>query len=209
MHACANACVLLYMMLPHPPRPPFAHHPAPQVYLFSSRRPHELASFVRVVTAAANVTATPSHYVYARRAGTAQQSLPAGLAGWELLPAGELRLGDAVLVAHDGQAAPVPAVVTGIEVASDVGVYNPHTRAGAIVVDGVVASELTRFVPRWAAHPYLLRATAAALHAAFAVLPHSADAPIAAMLSGLAHGGPGDAIVDRNAFLHAPTSVLA
>lgn len=177
--------------------------------MFSSRRPHELASFVRIVTGSANVTATPSHYIMARRSGTAPYSVPEGLAGWELLPAGELRLGDAVLVASAGQAAPVPAVITSIEAAHDVGLYNPHTRAGAIVVDGVIASELTGFVPRWAAHPRVLRATAAALHAAFAVLPRRADALIATTLSGLAHGGPGDAIVDRDAFLHAPMSVLA
>lgn len=188
----------------------FPRHCVAQVYLFSSRRPHERASFVRIITATANVTSTPSHYLYARRAGVAPSSLPTGLAGWELLPAGELRLGDAVLVARDGQAAPSPAVVTGVaEVASDVGVYNPHTRAGAIVVDGIVASELTSFMPRWAAHPYSLRATATALHTAFAVLPRSADSLVASMLSSLAHGGPGDAIVNRDAFLHTPMSALA
>ena len=176
--------------------------------MFTSHRPHALSTFVRASTAfGANVTATAGHYIYARKGNAAVVHVP-HLAGWELTPAIELRVGDELMVA-DASGSLRPSPITALEAVEEVGLFNPHTRAGAIVVDGVAASELTAFVPRWAAgRPALHRVVAAALRLAFALLPRGADSRIASVLSGAVHGAP-DALVDRQAFLLGAVSAPA
>lgn len=76
----------------------------------------------------------------------------------------------------------------------------PLAAAGAIVVDGVVASELTSFVPRPLAGSYLQRGLAAALRLAFRALPGGLVEGAVRGLSSLAHG-VADAAVSRQALL--------
>lgn len=83
------------------------------------------------------------------------------------------------------------------------------TPAGAIVVDGVVASELTSLVPPALAGPAVSRSLAAALRLGFAALPSSAVEAGVQRLSSWAHGGVADAAVSAAALRMQPASAAA
>lgn len=73
-------------------------------------------------------------------------------------------------------------------------------RAGAIVVDGVVASELTSIVPPALAGPTLQRGMAAGLRLAFKALPASAVEAAVRGVSSWVHG-VADAAISAQALL--------
>ena len=58
-----------------------------------------------------------------------------------------MSIGDFLPIAHAGSAKVTLARVTGVKERVEIGVYMPHTLTGAIVVDGVVATELTTIAP--------------------------------------------------------------
>ncbi|KAL4459184.1 hypothetical protein ABPG75_014049 [Micractinium tetrahymenae] len=187
------------------------------VFMWSSRRPDETTGFVRVRTDAGhNITVTPGHYLFAWRGAAAQRAAQAALgnpAGWPLVLPSQLAVGDVVPVAgagvpggRGGAALPVLARVTGVERVQETGVYMPHTLTGAIVVDGVVASELTSLVPPQLAGPWVSRGLAAALRLAFAALPAGSVEGAVRAVSAWAHGGSGDAVVSAPALLAPATS---
>lgn len=84
----------------------------------------------------------------------------------------------------------------------------PGAPAGAIVVDGVVASELTSLVPAQLAGARASRGLAAALRLAFAALPARSVEGAVRLASAWAHGGTGDAAVSVAA-LRAPAASAA
>ncbi|KAL4427164.1 hypothetical protein ABPG77_001168 [Micractinium sp. CCAP 211/92] len=189
------------------------------VYMWSSRRPAEAADFLLVRTdAGANLTVTSGHYLFAWRGDAAQRAAQAALgnpAGWPLVLPSQLAVGDVVPMAggavpggHGGAALPTLARVTSVERVQETGVYMPHTLTGAIVVDGVVASELTSLVPPQLAGPWVSRGLAASLRLAFAALPARSVEGAVRSLSAWAHGGPGDAAVSAPA-LRAPAASAA
>lgn len=97
------------------------------VYAFSHRDPHVVSRFVSLhLKGGQQVVVSPGHY------------LPTGGA---LRAAEEVRVGERVLCG-DGLSVPVEKV----EEVFDKGLYNPHTLAERVVVDGVVASTFTKSV---------------------------------------------------------------
>lgn len=144
------------------------------VFLFTHRDAVIRSNFVRLLTVAgSSITLTKSHYLYSNGALVAAESV---------------RIGD-VLELADGSDSPVVAV----ESVSSVGLYNPQTVDGNIVVEGVVASAYTTAVHPRVAHSALLapvRFLYERLPASFAVL----DA-LAGLISGstntLARAVPG------------------
>lgn len=115
------------------------------VYAFSSSSPSTNAIMVRITTDAdLNITATPGHYMFGWRPSDA--AIATDPATWSFVLARDIDIGDTVPVVKGGKL--VAARVTHVKsMYEDTGVYAPHTFAGTIVVDGVVASELSSFVP--------------------------------------------------------------
>jgi len=118
------------------------------VYLFSHADAAAVATFVRLTTVnGSSLTATPGHYVR--------------LAGFDgrLVAAAAVRVGDVLARAAGGGEA-----VASARRVSAVGLYNPHTLSGEVVVDGFVTSTHTTAVD-----PALARAALAPARALYAV----------------------------------------
>lgn len=98
-----------------------------RVFAFSHRQPAIHHPFVRMVTAVGNLTATEGHFVHT---------------GAGVMRAGSVRKGDCLITAS-GDAVPVRFV----RIVRDVGLFNPHTFSGSIVVDGFRATCFTEAVP--------------------------------------------------------------
>jgi hypothetical protein len=125
--------------------------PSP-VFMFTHREKAGVHAFVRLTTAAgAALSLSPGHYVYA---------------GGALVRADAVRVGDELRLAG-GSASGVVAVGATLEL----GLYNPQTLHGDIVVDGVVASTYTAAV-----EPAVAHAALAPLRAAFACFGYSTGA---------------------------------
>ena len=123
------------------------------------------------------------------------------MADWKYLVASDLEIGDYLLVSNSRVGTGVvPSRITSIEIASGQGVFNPHTRNGAILVNGVVASELTAFIPKWAAGNTFHNGLIKTLNIVFSVVPRSLDAPIAGVIAKLAGHSTSDAVVNRDVF---------
>lgn len=116
------------------------------VYFFSHKDPAGGAAYTYVTLTTASgaaLTLTPSHYVMADGVATA---------------AGAVTVGQALTTASG-----TPSAVTAISRAvRRGGLYNPHTLAGTIVVDGVLASTYTTAV-----HPTVASGLLAPLRAAW------------------------------------------
>ena len=106
-----------------------------QVFLFTHQMAEVRAQFVQITTATAKVALTPGHFLYANG---------------KLVQAHAVQLGD-MLSLGDGALAPVSHISR--EWAS--GLFNPHTKHGDIVVDGVKASCYTEAVHPKLAHALL------------------------------------------------------
>lgn len=68
---------------------------------------------------------------------------------WSYVPAGMLKPGDTIPVLF--RSSIKPATIREISTERSIGVFLPHTLSGAIIVDGIVATELTTVVPRFMA----------------------------------------------------------
>ena len=112
-----------------------------RVYGFGHKHDTTEASFLRIHTTAKDVKPleiTPNHLLFV--------AMPT-----RSIPAGDLRVGDAVFIQEE---VPLPSspssplrtfVVTNIELVERNGVYGPFTASGTIVVNGVVASTYSSF----------------------------------------------------------------
>ncbi len=104
------------------------------VYLFTHRDASASSKMV-VLSTAANQTLrlSPSHYLYINDA---------------LMPAGTAQPGDTLISASAS-----PTIVVAVSFEETIGLFNPHTVHGDIVVDGIVTSTYTT-----ALHPALAHA---------------------------------------------------
>lgn len=105
------------------------------VFMWTHRDAHARSVFLRAETHLGALTVTPGHYVYANDG---------------LVPASDLKRGDFLRTA-DGQ----PAAVLSVDYVMDVGLYNPQTVHGDIVVDGFQLSTYTEFAKPPIAHALL------------------------------------------------------
>lgn len=118
------------------------------VFMFTHRDANVHARFVRLVTrSGAQLTLTASHYL---------------LANGQLTAAKAVQIGDILLLGSG-----VTSDVTAIESVSSIGLYNPHTLDGKLVVDGIETSTYTTAVHPRVAHAALL----APLRAIYGALP--------------------------------------
>lgn len=97
-----------------------------EVYFFSHQHPEHVSNFVRIATSVDSIqlTLSPGHMLYVNG---------------RLTPARNVRVGDALSVAHEQKS----AVVTSVDRTTSRGLFNPHTLHGDIVVDRVHTSTLT------------------------------------------------------------------
>jgi Hint module len=103
------------------------------VYGFTHKDAAITSSFLRVHTAAgATLTATHGHYTYVNG---------------NLLPMSFVQIGDMWTLAS-GE----PSVVVAVETVVDLGLYNPQTVHGDVVIDGVLASTYTTAMAPGFAH---------------------------------------------------------
>lgn len=107
-----------------------------EVIAFTHRDYEREEEFVRIkCTCGEQVDATPGHYMYTDRG---------------LVSAGEIRIGDNMLIASGGKCEVNELNRTRLR-----GVINPQTRHGAIDVDGVLASTYTKTIMPACAHSLL------------------------------------------------------
>lgn len=107
---------------------------------FTHRSPIASASYVQIRTESGHaVVATVAHMMYVIRDG---QKVPTGIE--------EIIVGDEVPVVQDGR--DETSVVISVKRINSVGLFNPHTLSGDIVVNGVLCSTYTKYVPMYTAH---------------------------------------------------------
>ena len=112
-----------------------------EVYMFSHRQEQKFAYFIKISTVANHsIWLTPGHYLYAN-----------GM----LLTADSVKVGDSLTTSDDED-----VVVSEIAVEMSVGLYNPHTFQGDIIVNGIKASTYTDAVTPSFAHAALSPARA-------------------------------------------------
>jgi hypothetical protein len=176
-----------------------------QVYMFSTYRPNDRFNFFQITTSAGfNITLTSTHFIFAKKARSATGSVASSLRLWDYLTPADLDVGDFVLVQDPSRRRTVPARIQSIKYdVPGVGIYNPHVRTGALLVDGIVASDLTAFVPKWMAGRAFHRAMAFGLQKAFSIVPQQLDNPLARSFAKLAGHSHGDAMLSRDALLGA------
>lgn len=120
------------------------------VFSWTHRDPHARSLFVEMRTKTRHLRASPGHFVYVRSGA---------------LPAKEVRVGMALRLA-DGDYDDIVS----ISHVKDVGLYNPQTLHGDVVVNGFVTTTYTTAIQPAAAHA-LLAPVRAAFIAARAILP--------------------------------------
>jgi hypothetical protein len=174
--------------------------------MWTSYRPHEYTNFLTIHTSSGyNITATHGHFIFSKTGGTKQTLNTATavttLADWNYVTASDLTIGDYLLVSNSRTGSGVvPSRITSIDIASKRGVFNPHTRNGAIIVDGVVASEQTAFLPKWIAGNTFHRGLLKTLKIGFSIVPRCFDAPIAGIIAKVAGHSSADASINRDVF---------
>lgn len=116
-----------------------------EIYFFSHKHDSKKAEFIRIETSSKGISLTLSaaHLVYVN--GVTKE-------------ASAVHVGDMVSIGDDG----MEASVIGVSTVHGVGLHNPHTLHGDIVVDGVLASTYTLAV-----HPRLAMALLAPFKAAY------------------------------------------
>ena len=93
------------------------------------------ASVAAAAAAPRTLHASPGHYLYR-----------SGATGGGLVAAANVVVGD-TLAAADGAGGTADATVTAVGETMDVGLYNPHTAAGELIVDGLRVSAYTTALP--------------------------------------------------------------
>lgn len=114
-----------------------------EVYFFSTSIGNTKTQFVKIHTDEAEVTLTASHFLYANG---------------KLVEAKDVKTGDDVILANNSK-----STVRDVSTSWEVGLYNPHTMHGDIVVDGVLTSTYTNAV-----HPKLAHALLSPLRTMYA-----------------------------------------
>eukprot|EP00179_Madagascaria_erythrocladioides_P024018 CAMPEP_0198329660 /NCGR_PEP_ID=MMETSP1450-20131203/16360_1 /TAXON_ID=753684 ORGANISM="Madagascaria erythrocladiodes, Strain CCMP3234" /NCGR_SAMPLE_ID=MMETSP1450 /ASSEMBLY_ACC=CAM_ASM_001115 /LENGTH=577 /DNA_ID=CAMNT_0044033901 /DNA_START=261 /DNA_END=1994 /DNA_ORIENTATION=- len=98
------------------------------VFFFSHRLATTKHQFVQITAEDSSVvTLTASHYLYLNGA---------------LAPSKSAQVGDSIKTSRSGD-----SIIKSVERVVSRGLYNPHTRHGDVVVNGVVTSTFTTFVP--------------------------------------------------------------
>jgi len=106
-----------------------------EVFMFSHRLEDAEATFLQLTTQQGKVVLTPDHYLYVNG---------------RLATAVTVKIGD-TLISGDGRNVAVEAVNT----TRALGLYNPHTMHGDIVVNGIKTSTYTKAVAPTLAHAAL------------------------------------------------------
>lgn len=106
-----------------------------EVVMFTHRNAEHKGSFIELNTAKTTIQLTTGHFIYANG---------------NLIPAKAVRTGDAIVLA-DGSSATVNTIRT----VFNIGLFNPQTAHGDIIVNGVQASTYTTAIEPNTAHTLL------------------------------------------------------
>ena len=117
------------------------------VFMFSHRDFRSRATYISLTTASgASIAATPGHYMWA--ADAVIDSHHKKQAGpWVLTRAGNIGIGACLLSADASRASDLCDQVTARTVKIGKGLYNPHTKSGSLVVDGIAAATFSDVLP--------------------------------------------------------------
>ena len=108
-----------------------------EVFMFSHRDGWTSATFITLTTASgASISATPGHYLWAAGAPDGSH-LMHGL--WTLARAADVHVGDCLMSECEGGCSRVVRRALTVQQ----GLFNPHTKSGSIVVDGLAATTFT------------------------------------------------------------------
>lgn len=114
------------------------------VIMFTHQDPDTESEFVKVQAEGASIVLSPSHFIYA---------------SGSLIPAANVQIGMDILTLGPGMKRSRRSVVSNVERVSEVGLFNPQTVSGDIVIiwdgDAVVASTYTLAIKPAAAHALL------------------------------------------------------
>ena len=152
------------------------------VYFFSHRDRNATSLFVKLYyalplrngTRQSFVLASSGHYIYT----VPRKAAPLNVSGSQtfqfgtitLVPADKVHVGDFLVTEND-----TIVSVTGIGRAKGLGLYNPHTLDGNLIVDGIRVSAFTTAVSPQAANALLFPLRVAFLSGIFAPLVHLAN----------------------------------
>lgn len=111
-----------------------------KIFLWTHQDPHATAAFVQIEVAPGFVLhLTAGHYLWAQEQDGGQPA--------QLRRAADVRVGDSVWVVDAQERGVNASTVTAVGVQLLGGLYNPHTRSGSIIINGVAASTFTDVLP--------------------------------------------------------------
>ena len=131
-----------------------------EVFMFSHRQATTSHTFITLFTdSGANITASHGHYIWALGQSDKVHARP--------ITARNIRVGDCLLQVGGAKQGPSFACVIGKVELVRVGLYNPHTASGSIVVDDIAALTFTDTLPPIPAVHSLVTLPARLLYLAF------------------------------------------
>ncbi|KXZ42801.1 hypothetical protein GPECTOR_117g366 [Gonium pectorale] len=113
------------------------------VYLFGHRTGDDFGSYVHITAAGRTLKATHKHFVPVCVQRCTAADVRSGTAVLEHRYAGDVRVGDNILVSDP---TPALAVVSAVDVMLARGFFNPYIRGADLIVDGVVASPHSNWI---------------------------------------------------------------
>lgn len=136
-----------------------------EIFMFSHRDAFVVTNFVTIMTEdSSELTASPGHYIWATNDRSAMH----------LVKASAIAIGEYVAVVKMANLSAVWSRVVRKSESHKIGLYNPHTPSGTIVVDGVAASTFTDTLPPFTAMHTLVTMPARLIYLAFRAFRNSA-----------------------------------
>lgn len=112
-----------------------------RIFMFTHKLPHVQSRFVQICADHACIQISSTHYIY--------------VDGDQLIPASQVRPGYKIGLLNYRWLGIRYSVVRSVSIVTAVGLYNPHTLHGDVVVDNVRVSTYTKAVPGPLAHSLL------------------------------------------------------
>ena len=114
-----------------------------EIYMFSHWDRQTRATFISLTTVSgASISATPGHYLWAARA-TANGFEHIVTEPWTLVRAADVKIGACLILDSE----PGCSRVVHRALTVQQGLFNPHTKSGSIVVDGIAATTFSDILP--------------------------------------------------------------
>lgn len=112
-----------------------------KIFMFTHKLRHVRSVFVQICCDQACIQLSPGHFIYSTHN--------------ELVLASSVKVGDEIQLVHPSSSIMEKSIVRSVSVISALGLYNPHTLNGDILVNGIRASTYTSAVAPNLAHSLL------------------------------------------------------